>query len=841
MKLKSFFRRPCCSQIPRRSAFMPTALAAIFFCVTNPAFGAETNSVNEKIQALGIRDDTLQSDQQPFNWLWERREQLVTPLVAGLQSTNLETARQCLRILDGVKPTPALENALLKIAGDSKHPLRASAILSLCWFSGDPRPMNMLKSIWSNAVVFPYAGDRATLAEATGHQKEAAELLGSVLATNIFESECQKIIQLLSTNGTPTALKILGQATTDKRWLVARAALLALAKTDPAGHKLTAAQQEFLETTGFRFKESNDAHLKRYQKLAALPREEIRPLLHHMLTTDQGGDAASIYGLCHDTEALPEIRHRALTNENWQAKPFIAAWLVLDQSDQPINELTDKIRTAKNELQQEYTLRTVAESDLPLARKLAFFRAVRDNAKINKVVASIFLGFNQPILMATLFDEETNLDAIGQYAACIGPSPNPVYEIALRRAVEILASVPPNILQDQNRSYGFYLVMKAAAVQHVRGLDDSALRLMNQPELHVAIAAARLAASGTNRETAVALLYREMGNPEKFARQITAESLLQIPCVNDEERRQREQVVLALLGQPAEDYALRVLTTCAGPRTITQLEPLLDGTNLPTARYAAWVLAQNTNSVVARKALRRLALHALFCFTMAQQSAGISFEIAPGLSFGQTIEPVNQRTNTNTTQPGLQIPADLMLPTQLDVAEQTFLVRDYRDVLTFPYFTSTDATFLPLFEVVAREDSRLERLYVQGRKVAHFPNRQAAARNIARITGKPATYLGLTGEALAADQVPSQPYSDQDQLVARFLLDRIQGANLNERPATDQDWSHVGYFNNLIQHLTSDQPYDSGFGGGLKDAILLEAGKRQLGPVLKNAGFSLWR
>ena len=593
MNENSFFRRLCQSSISSRAAVTLAAIAAMVLCPTGKSAGADTNLVEQKIQALGLRDDTLSYEQQPYNWLWERREQLVAPLVAGLQSTDLESARQCLRILNGVQPTPALEEALLRIGTDPQHRLRASAILSLCRFAGDPRVMNLLESSWTNAAVFPDASDRATLAETTGRRREAADLLGSLLTTNSQDWACAAVIRRLATNGTPTALSILSQAAMDKRWRVAAEARLAMAKADPNGHGLTAAQQEFLEEAGFGFKESHEHYRLRYEKLAALPHDEIRPLLRHMLTTDQAGDAAFLYGLCRDTEALPEIRHRALTNENWRAKPFIAAWLVLDQSDQPINELTDRIRTAKNELQQEDTLRAVAESDLPPARKLAFFRAVRDDVKIPKVVASIFLGFNQTILMATLFEEETNLDAIGQYAACIGTSPNPEYDKALRRAVNMLADASPSVLQNQNLSYGFSLVVEAAAAQQVLGLDASALRLMEQPDPRIAIGAARLAAAGVNRKAALALLNRELGSQQRDSRQITAESLLQIPCVNDDERRQREQAVLSLLDQPAEDYALRVLTTCSGPQTISQLEPCLDGTNLLTARYAAWILAQS--------------------------------------------------------------------------------------------------------------------------------------------------------------------------------------------------------------------------------------------------------
>jgi len=145
MNKNSFFRRLCQSSISSRAVVTLAALAAIVLCPTGQSAGADTNLVEQKIQALGVRDDTLSGDQQPFNWLWERREQLVAPLDAGLQSTNLETARQCLRILDGVKPTPALEDALLKIAGDPRHQLRTSATLSLCRFAGDPRVMKLLE------------------------------------------------------------------------------------------------------------------------------------------------------------------------------------------------------------------------------------------------------------------------------------------------------------------------------------------------------------------------------------------------------------------------------------------------------------------------------------------------------------------------------------------------------------------------------------------------------------------------------------------------------------------------------------------------------------------------
>jgi hypothetical protein len=837
----------------RKGHFLRLFVLVSVAAISGHSLGApapDATLVNQKIQALGVRDDTLPYEQQPYAWLWERREQLVAPLVAGLQSTNLESARQCLRILDGVKPTPALEEALLAIGSDSQQQLRAEATLSLCRFAGDPRAAALLESAWTNVAVFTNASDRATFAEAVGHRPEAAAMLASLLATNQEPWVCAESIRRLATNGTPAALSALSQAATDKRWRVAAEARLALAKADQKGHGLTAAQKEFLQTAGFGFKEDDEQYRARCQKLAALPHDELRPLLRQMLNTDQAGQAALLYGLCHDAEALPEIRRQALAEEGWRASPFIAAWLLLDESDRPIDELLEVVRKAKSEFRQADTLRAVACADLPQARELAFFRAVRDQLKMPRAAAEAIARASRPVLLAALFEEETDLTALGEYARLAALAPKPEYEKPLRRAVAIVASASPSVLQAS--AYPVRTILGAAAAQPLRGLDVAVLRLLDAPEPQVAVAAARVAAGGAQRDKALGLLHRELGNKEKDVRREAAQSLLQLPCANDSERLQREQAVLTLLGQPTEDYALRVLITCAGPETVKRLEPRLDGTNLPAARYAAWVLAQSSEPKAAHKALRRLALHALFCHEIYQQGSGIDFEVAPDLRFHQTSQRLNPGAYPDTARSGVQIPSNLMLPAGLDAAEQVFLVRDYRELLTSrreyvmgsyfmlfqrPFGQPTDATYIPLFEAAAREDPELKALYVQGRKVAHCPHRQAAAQNLARLTGKPASYLGLARESLAHDQCPPQPYPDQNLLVARFLLDRVQAANLKARPGSDRDWSRVGYFNDLILRLTDEQQ----FGAGLRDALLEEAQHRQLGQTLKTAGLSLWR
>jgi len=82
---------------------------------------------------------------------------------------------------------------------------------------------------------------------------------------------------------------------TDKRWLVAREADSPWPKRScrPCAD---CAQKEFLDTTGFWFKESNEQY-RCVAKTRRLPHDEIRPLLRHMLTQTRG-ESAILYALC---------------------------------------------------------------------------------------------------------------------------------------------------------------------------------------------------------------------------------------------------------------------------------------------------------------------------------------------------------------------------------------------------------------------------------------------------------------------------------------------------------------------------------------------------------------
>ena len=126
-------------------------------------------------------------------------------------------------------------------------------------------------------------------------------------------------------------------------------------------------------------------------------------------------------------------------------------------------------------------------------------------------------------------------------------------------------------------------------------------------------------------------LYAQLASEDKFVRRQAAQSLSDIKPVDEAERAAREEAVLACLGKPCEDYAMRVLVTCGGPKSVKALEPILDDPDARRAVHAAWVLAQLPDKAAAQKGLRRVAIFAMFHYQIYQQGEGIDFTIAPNL------------------------------------------------------------------------------------------------------------------------------------------------------------------------------------------------------------------
>jgi hypothetical protein len=151
------------------------------------------------------------------------------------------------------------------------------------------------------------------------------------------------------------------------------------------------------------------------------------------------------------------------------------------------------------------------------------------------------------------------------------------------------------------------------------------------------------------------------------------------------------------------------------------------------------------------------------------------------LWFGQTTGQLNPANHADSEGP-VRLPKELLESFPLEGEEAAFAIRSFR--LAEREYSGgwrpgqlLDASYLPLLKVVAVEDNTLRRLMVKGRAVAHFEVRQEAARAIAAITKGRATYVGLAGEAIDSGTSP-EPCKDQDALLAKFVVDRIEAAKL---------------------------------------------------------------
>jgi hypothetical protein len=143
---------------------------------------------------------------------------------------------------------------------------------------------------------------------------------------------------------------------------------------------------------------------------------------------------------------------------------------------------------------------------------------------------------------------------------------------------------------------------------------------------------------------------------------------------------------------------------------------------------------------------------------------------------------------------------------------------------------------LPFLQVVAQADPTLTARHVEGRIVAHFEERKLAADVVARKTGKPASYLGLGGEAIDSADYPAGPYPDQNRRVAAFVLDRMIYDGVTTALPAGQDWRPRATYDELIDDLMRERS----FGSALEGELLAEANRRGLGPALRAARLKLW-
>lgn len=823
--------------------------------------------VRQKIQALSVRDDSLPQKEQPRQWLWDRKAQVVSELIAGLEYKDPAVAKACLEILDRVKlpesERKALVDALVRIAGDQASDLHAPATLSLCHFADEPRAAKVLEAAVADAASFPDPQNRATIAEALGRKAQATALLVPLLQVPPYTEYDYKLAELVTRIGElgdPSAIAPLDKlAAESAHWSVIAAARLSLSRIDPRGHTLTADQQTFLKDSGWRGKITMEGLQKKWRELANLKRDEVRPLVLRMLRTQSNSDEALyILQLWHDTAALPEVRAilEALPNNEvpFKRQNFLAACFSLDDTDQTAKDIVAMIGgNHDDEFFNLPVVRGVASALAPNERKLATLRLIRDKAKGSLVPQSLFsLEGDSAPLLTPLMSEETNLLALGTYAEVAARDPQKRFGELLRGA---LGKIDPREVVGYAGITSARKILDACAFYNLADCGKLADRLLAAPESPVRSAAARLSAKfGGDRPKALAVLFQELQSDNKDNRRVAADCLADVPCLDEAERRSREAALLEHVGKPTEDAALRVLSTCAGPLTVERFAPLLEGPDVSRAVYAAWVLAQGPKGPAQEKALRRLAVYAMFHHQVYQQGEGIDFTVAPNRWFHQG---TGGRSGPETSP--VRIPDAWLVPFKLDADEQLFAVRAYRHldccsvgmachVMSGPWRMYSrgvgpgwDASHLPLLRAIAAEDPYVELFHVQGRLVAHFKYRKAAAEVVATLTGQKATYTGLGGEQIDSADVPREPYQNQDVLVARFKLDRIEA--LLARPESADSKARLTDCINEVQNLIQrERGYEQEqFGEGLRTALLAEADRRKITDKLAKEGFWMFR
>ncbi|HBO42887.1 MAG TPA: hypothetical protein DD670_02915, partial [Planctomycetaceae bacterium] len=816
--------------------------------------------VRRKIAALAVPDQTVPMDEQPVPWLYQRRKQITPQLIAGLTDKNPAVAGQCLNILRDVPASKELTETLIAIAGDEQSPLRLDVLRRLEPSAADPRVARLLDQAGNDATRFPDPVTRARWSGLAGRKDRAVKLLKPLLAEPGKSSwDTVQAIRLLGEMREPAGIGLLEPVAAGGNWGMAVEAYKALAQIDPKNHGLTDDQRTLLDGAR-RYKETEEQLRRRIDGLAKLNAKEIRPLVMQMLRdTDHAGQypALLILAAWKDKDALPRILELVQgDNRSYHQQQAVAAYLSIDESPQAEKEVLDRLGTFGQSLTHiEAVIRGIATADMPDGRKVAMLRAAGYNPRVPGAVPSAVgymanRGHDIGGILVPLMLEETNLQPMARFCTVAASDKARRFGPLVGRAMSLLMSEPTVAAGGEKTTVSTAeaatLILDAVAVYDLKESAADVQKLTRSQNAVIRNAAqaagAKLGVPGTVND-----LYVQLKSEDEKVRRLAARSLLEIKPADEPRRAEREAFVLSCLGTPSEGHAMRVLTTCGGQKAVKALEPILDDPDAQRAVHAAWVLAQLPDEKAAAKALRRVAIFAMFHHQLYQQGAGIDFDIAPELRFHQVTERLNPDPNAYSGGEGpVRIPDELLRPFDLDEAEQAYAVRCYQRAegvheigrFTLHFFerigrpgpagyhpegpTVLNQTYLPLLRAMAAGDPRLERLMVEGRNLAHFKYRQWAAQAIARITQEAASYTGLGGETLDSSVFP-KPYADQDRLLARFFVDRLERAQIpDKQPQSDREYRQQDYF-----YVTANQLCDQ-FGPGTIDAIRQEAGRRKI-------------
>ena len=826
--------------------------------------------VQAKIALLGLRDDSLPWQETSEYWLRTRREMIIPELIQGLDSDKKRVAEGCLQILEKIPNHPEILDALVRIARNEKHLINHETTLSLCQFPQDPRMPQILEQALAGDR-FPDPRERSRIAEAAGKKEEAANYLIPLLKRKQRDYDMVRDIRKLGEIGHTVAIESLKKITPSNDWGFAVEAYLALAKIDPQGHGLTKDQEEFITQSRRSFKANRETYVKHWKTLARLNKAEIRPYVLQMMKTDRPSAALTILQEWQDKEALEEIRQQILTQRSWRLSEFVTAYLRIEGTDKSIEEILSIFKKRKTGSDSSYSgvvspkyrslsefdiegiIRSTYRSEMTQARKLRSllrFREYFGDKYALKFPRNISQHKgNREILLKGLMRQETYLPALVEYAQIAARDKQKRYAKEVSQVLEVLSQ--RNNPQDEKITGWILEILTAGTLPNTGHIANKYLQATN---LSNQVGAAYLAATrGGDREKALQIIYGTLAN-EKFANPTkqryldkAAGYLKSIPCRDDNEKLEREELLLQQLDKATESFAMRILPTCSGTQTAEKLLPILDDKNVKRAVYAAWVLAQHPDEPVRRQGLRRLAIYAMFHHTVYQTGAGINFTIAGDIRFHQVTQ--NMRSSQ---KPSGMIPQELLQPFELNEREQEFSIRAYRFTRFKNHYqhmygfegysgwqTPWTVSFLPLLRVITREDPSLTVFHVQGKMVPHFPHRRQAAQAIASLTGQKAAYLDLAGDELESKDFP-QPYQNQNDMIAGYIMDLIEQGNIIDSPGSDAQGNRREAYEIQIRELIGFDP-GRGFGSGLKQALYAESSRRGKKEQLIKANFSIWR
>ena len=400
-----------------------------------------------KIKALAWPSDSLDWRDEPGPWLAKRREELYPELLAALDAKPVAVAESVLRILEEGPLKPELADALVRIAADRDHRLRAKATFVLCRFPDHPRARSILAAALADAARFPDPLERARFAEALHDGEKTVELLQPALRSG-SEFNVASVIARLGASGHPAAIAPLEEQTRRSEWRIVAQSYLALNAVDPRGHGLGEGPKDLLMRTGHIYKGGGRLSSAWLNELAAWPQVELRPFVMQMLGTDAASEAARLLGIWKVRDALPELERLLWTQRNWQVGDVVEACLGIEAGELVADEIVKRAMRCHDEFDCERVVSAVASANVPLERRLALLRRIRTQQGTTwPEVIPHSLRAEQPnrvALVEPLFETEDDVRGLGAFAQLVAEDPRSEYRRGLRRAL--------GIVSDQNSS-----------------------------------------------------------------------------------------------------------------------------------------------------------------------------------------------------------------------------------------------------------------------------------------------------------------------------------------------------------------------------------------------------